>query len=309
MKNILSWYKSVGIENILLTDDSEDASFKDSKSFCEISSFKMDSSSNLSFAAHEKISNIHSQMNDDYENHKIAVNEVPQFANHNFLEYQNNNSRVLNQNLEDEKIVQLRSEKSTLHDEISKINSLHDLKELLLRQDCELKKTATNLVFGCGNEKSKIVFVGEAPGKDEDEQGIPFVGQSGQLLNNIFLAAGLKRDEIYITNVVPWRPDGNRTPSTDEIAFFTPFLMKHLELINPKIVVCLGATATKSVLQTKSGILSMRGMWKNFKFPNGDACLLMPTYHPSYLLRSSSNKKIVWKDFINIRHKMKDLNF
>jgi len=168
------------------------------------------------------------------------------------------------------------------------------------------KDTATNTVFGTGNPKSKVLFVGEAPGQEEDAQGIPFVGQSGQLLTNIMLSIKMQRDEIYITNVVNWRPANNRTPSTDEIAFFKPILQKHISLVDPAIIITLGATATKAVLETNAGILSLRGKWSN-KTIHGKNYLVLPTYHPSYLLRSSSQKKTVWIDFLTLAIKMEEL--
>lgn len=192
------------------------------------------------------------------------------------------------------------------NDPLSNITTLEGLREYIVNIDHPLKKTATNTVFGTGNTSSKVIFVGEAPGHDEDIEGIPFVGQSGQLLTNIMHAIGIEREKIYITNVVPWRPENNRTPSTDEIKFFKPILEKHLTLLNPEIIITLGATATKAVLDTTAGILSLRGKWIAKRI-NGKEYQVLPTYHPSYLLRLSSQKKTVWKDFLLLRSKMEEL--
>ena len=192
------------------------------------------------------------------------------------------------------------------NDPLSNITTLEGLREYIINIDHPLKKAATNTVFGTGNTSSKVVFVGEAPGHDEDIEGIPFVGQSGQLLTNIMHAIGIEREKIYITNVVPWRPENNRTPSTDEIKFFKPILEKHLTLLNPEIIITLGATATKAVLDTTAGILSLRGKWIAKRI-NEKEYQVLPTYHPSYLLRLSSQKKTVWKDFLLLQSKMEEL--
>lgn len=182
---------------------------------------------------------------------------------------------------------------------LSEIKDTETLKRTIENIDCELKSNATNMVFGHGNQTPDIVLVGEAPGKDEDASGLPFVGQSGQLLTNILESVHLSREDVYITNVIPWRPKNNRTPSTDEISFFTPFLKKHIELLNPKIIITLGSVATKALLNSSESMLSLRGKWQNLHV-NGKNIPVMPTYHPSYLLRSSSNKKVVWIDFITM---------
>lgn len=192
------------------------------------------------------------------------------------------------------------------NDPLSNITTLEGLREYIVNIDHPLKKAATNTVFGTGNTSSKVVFVGEAPGHDEDIEGIPFVGQSGQLLTNIMHAIGIEREKIYITNVVPWRPENNRTPSADEIKFFKPILEKHLALLNPEIIITLGATATKAVLDTTAGILSLRGKWIAKRI-NEKEYQVLPTYHPSYLLRLSSQKKTVWKDFLLLQSKMEEL--
>ncbi|MDR2157998.1 MAG: uracil-DNA glycosylase [Holosporaceae bacterium] len=176
-------------------------------------------------------------------------------------------------------------------------STLAELKEVISKVDISLKKCALNMVFGVGNEKADILLLGEAPGAEEDKQGIPFVGQSGQLLDKILAAVGLDRTKVYITNILPWRPPGNRTPSNQEIDLFRPYVLKHISLINPKIVVCLGGTAAKALLQTTVGIMQLRGKWTKV---DGLSARIIPTFHPAYLLRSPSQKREVWLDFLNV---------
>jgi uracil-DNA glycosylase family 4 len=156
---------------------------------------------------------------------------------------------------------------------------------------CPLHRTRKNLVFGEGSAGAKLVFVGEAPGEEEDKQGRPFVGRAGQLLTKIIDAMGLKREEVYICNILKCRPPGNRNPKEDEIATCEPFLMKQLEAINPEIICALGTFAAKTLLRTESPISAIRG-----KFHDYHGRKLMPTYHPAYLLRNPDAKKLVWED-------------
>lgn len=156
---------------------------------------------------------------------------------------------------------------------------------------CPLHRTRRNLVFGEGSATAKLVFVGEAPGEEEDNQGRPFVGRAGQLLTKIIHAMGLKREDVYICNILKCRPPGNRNPKEDEIATCEPFLMKQLEAINPEIICALGTFAAKTLLLTEAPISSIRG-----KFHDYHGRRLMPTYHPAYLLRNPGAKKLVWED-------------
>jgi DNA polymerase len=156
---------------------------------------------------------------------------------------------------------------------------------------CQLAGTRTNVVFGEGNPNAKLVFVGEAPGADEDAQGLPFVGRAGQLLTKIIEAIDLKRSDVYICNILKCRPPGNRTPSTIEIECCLPYLMKQLEAINPKIICALGNVAAQTLLNTKSPMNRIRGRFHTF----GNT-LLMPTYHPAALLRNPAYKRSVWED-------------
>ena len=164
---------------------------------------------------------------------------------------------------------------------------------------CPLHEGRTNLVFGDGNPKAKLVFVGEGPGRDEDMQGKPFVGRSGQLLTRMIEAMGLKREEVYICNVVKCRPPNNRTPEPDEMSTCEQFLFKQIRSIQPEVIVCLGATAAKSILKTKNSLTSLRG-----KFHIYSGSKLMVTYHPAALLRNPHFKKPAWEDMQSV---MKEL--
>ena len=156
---------------------------------------------------------------------------------------------------------------------------------------CRLHKGRTKLVFGVGNVNADLMFVGEGPGADEDAQGEPFVGRAGQLLNNMISAMGLKREDVYIANVVKCRPPGNRTPEKDECDTCSPFLMRQIDVIRPKVIVALGAVAAKNLLAVNDSMANLRGRWYDFR----DSKLLV-TYHPAYLLRDPRQKKEAWKD-------------
>ncbi len=156
---------------------------------------------------------------------------------------------------------------------------------------CPLGKGRKNLVFGEGNPHADLVFVGEAPGADEDEKGRPFVGRAGQLLTKIVLAMGLKREDVYICNILKCRPPGNRNPQPDEIAACEPFLIRQLQAISPKFICALGSFAARTLLKTESPITALRGRFQNYH-----GIRVMPTYHPAYLLRNPDAKKLVWQD-------------
>ncbi len=182
-----------------------------------------------------------------------------------------------------------------------KITTLADLKKAMSNVDIPIKYCATNMVFGMGNEKADILLLGEAPGAEEDRQGLPFVGQSGQLLDKALKAVGLDRTKVYITNILPWRPPGNRTPNTQEVALFRPYVLRHISLINPKVVVCLGGTSTKALLQTTEGIMKLRGRWTSVE---GISAKIIPTFHPAFLLRSPSQKREFWRDFLVVKEEV-----
>lgn len=164
---------------------------------------------------------------------------------------------------------------------------------------CGLKRTAGRLVFADGNPHARIMLVGEAPGADEDRQGLPFVGRAGQLLDRMLASIGMDRTQVYIANVVPWRPPGNRTPSPQETAICLPFMLRQIALVNPDILVCLGGSATQTLLGVKDGIMRARGRWQDFivHAEGGDRTIkALATLHPAYLLRQPSHKRLAWKD-------------
>lgn len=156
---------------------------------------------------------------------------------------------------------------------------------------CKLHSTRTKIVFGDGNPKAQLIFVGEGPGADEDAQGLPFVGRAGKLLTQMIEAMGLQRGDVYICNVVKCRPPGNRQPEPEEVAACSPFLFRQLDSIKPKVIVCLGATAFQTLLQTNRSISHHRGQWLDYR-----GFKMLPTYHPAYLLRNPAAKADVWKD-------------
>jgi len=163
-------------------------------------------------------------------------------------------------------------------------------------QRCNLRQNAANVVFGEGNPKAALMFVGEGPGAEEDRLGLPFVGTAGQLLNKIMAAAEISRKEVYIANIVKCRPPGNRLPQKDEVDACFPHLSAQINLINPKIIVCLGSLATQVLIDPKAKITKVRGCWHDY---NG--IRLMPTFHPAALLRDPSKKRPVWEDIQLVR--------
>ena len=174
-------------------------------------------------------------------------------------------------------------------------------------QDCELKKFAKNLVFSDGNPKSQIMIVGEGPGEKEDLLGKPFVGEAGMLLNKMLNAIKIKRENIYITNVVNYRPPNNRKPEFSEIKRYSIFLREHISIINPKILILMGSTAMEALLGQKLKISKERGKWKEIII-NQKTFITILTFHPAYLLRQPDQKKFSWEDLKNIRKKIDELN-
>jgi uracil-DNA glycosylase len=174
--------------------------------------------------------------------------------------------------------------------------SLGALRDLLEKFDgCALKFTATRLVFADGNAGARVMFVGEAPGREEDIEGLPFVGRSGKLLDRMMAAIGLDRNKAYIANVIPWRPPGNRTPTPQETQICLPFIQRQIELVNPNVLVTLGNPSTQTLLSTREGIMKTRGRW--LKYDTGTRVIpAMATFHPAYLLRSPSYKRLSWQD-------------
>jgi uracil-DNA glycosylase len=180
-------------------------------------------------------------------------------------------------------------------------DSLDALREALSRfEGCALKNTAKNLVFADGNPKARVMFVGEAPGADEDREGLPFVGRSGKLLDRMMAAIGLDRTSAYIANIVPWRPPGNRTPTPQESAICLPFIRRQIELADPDILICLGKPSMQTLLGINDGIKASRGRWR--EYDTGKRLIkAMATFHPAYLLRTPAEKKFVWRDMLALK--------
>jgi uracil-DNA glycosylase len=179
--------------------------------------------------------------------------------------------------------------------------TLDELRALLAAfEGCTLRATATQLVFADGNPQSRVMFIGEAPGYDEDIVGRPFVGRSGKLLDRMLAAIGLDRTSAYIANVVPWRPPGNRTPTPQETAVCLPFIRRQIELANPDFLVCLGGPAMQTLLGVKDGITRSRGRW--FSYDSGRREIrALATFHPAFLLRSPLQKRFAWRDFLALK--------
>ncbi len=187
---------------------------------------------------------------------------------------------------------------------LKQCNDLDTLKQIVNSfNGCELKTTAKNTVFGDGNPKSQIMLIGEAPGANEDAEGIPFCGQSGRLLDNILSSIGLNRQKVYITNTVFWRPPNNRRPTSEEIAICRPFVEKHISLVLPKLIILVGSTAVEALLQSNIPITKLRGHY--FDYTNDHLQYSIKStaiFHPSYLLRQPSQKKLMWFDVLKIKN-------
>jgi uracil-DNA glycosylase len=179
--------------------------------------------------------------------------------------------------------------------------SLIELREILSKfEGCALRSTAKQLVFADGNPQARVMFVGEAPGREEDLEGLPFVGRSGKLLDLMMAAIGLNRTTAYIANIVPWRPPGNRTPTPQESQICLPFIRRQIELANPDLLVCMGNPATQTLLGVKDGIMRTRGKWFNFHTGTREIRAIA-TFHPSFLLRTPLQKRFAWRDFLAIK--------
>jgi DNA polymerase len=179
--------------------------------------------------------------------------------------------------------------------------SLVELREILSKfEGCALRATAKQLVFADGNPQARVMFVGEAPGREEDLEGLPFVGRSGKLLDLMIAAIGLNRTTAYIANIIPWRPPGNRTPTPQESQICLPFIRRQIELADPDVLVCMGGPASQTLLGVKQGIRATRGRW--FDFHTGTREIrAIATYHPAYLLRTPLEKRFSWRDFLAIK--------
>ena len=189
-----------------------------------------------------------------------------------------------------------------------KSNSLELLKKSIIElKNCNLKREAKNMVFCDGNPKSKIMLVGEAPGANEDQEGLPFVGRAGMLLDKMLAAINLDRKKVYISNIVNYRPPENRKPTEEEIKRYLPFITKHIEIINPKILVLLGSTAMNALIGNNVVISKMRGKWIEKKFGSCKTSVII-SFHPAFLMRQPSQKKMAWIDLKMIREKKNKLN-
>ena len=189
----------------------------------------------------------------------------------------------------------------------SSANTLEELKAALAAfEGCNLRFSARNTVFADGNPEAPVMLIGEAPGRDEDQQGLPFVGRAGQLLDRMLAAIGLDRTQVYITNIIPWRPPGNRTPTPHEVELCRPFIERHIELARPQLAVLLGNVATKALAGTDKGILSTRGTW--FEVNAGTVSVpALATLHPAYLLRNPAAKKLSWADLLALSDRISRL--
>lgn len=181
------------------------------------------------------------------------------------------------------------------------VTSLEKLREVMVSfEGCDLKKTALHTVFSRGNPKASIMVVGEAPGADEDRLGQPFVGLSGQLLDLMLSTIGLGPDHFYVTNILPWRPPGNRQPTPDETRLCLPFVKKHIALVAPKILLFVGGTSAKALMGTTTGIMALRGKWTRYD----DKIEALALFHPAYLLRSPGQKQAMWQDLLLLKKKI-----
>jgi uracil-DNA glycosylase family 4 len=179
------------------------------------------------------------------------------------------------------------------------ITSLADLQSGLAKlDDCPLKHTASNLCFADGNPGARLMIIGEAPGRDEDRMGVPFVGADGQFLDKMIASIGLDRASVYLTNLLPWRPPGNRSPTDEETAMLLPWLFRHVQLAKPEFVLLLGGAAAKLVLGSHDGIMKLRGRWRDVDFGDGVARPVLASLHPAYLLRSPAQKRLAFEDLL-----------
>ncbi len=235
-----------------------------------------------------------------FQSNKEYIEFLTQSGVHTFLQETPNNL------MEDKKI---KTEISEIKDikRLDEITEIKDLIPLILNHNSPLKKTAKNMVLFDGNTKSKLMIIGEAPGKEEDSKGLPFVGRAGQLLNKMLTAIQLDRKDVYITNAVPWRPPQNRTPTDMEILEFLPFLQRQIEIIKPNFIYLLGATAAKAILSTPLSLGKLRGNWHEYKSINMDiAVKVLVSYHPAFLLRSPNFKKEAWIDLQMLKKKLNE---
>ena len=227
------------------------------------------------------------------KNNKIKLIKYYNLINHNLIY----NNKAIN-----------RYKKDNYEIPEDKSKSLEFLKKSITNiKKCDLKKNAKNIVFSDGNPKSKIMLIGEAPGANEDDEGLPFVGRAGMLLDKMLTAINLDRKKVYISNIINYRPPENRRPTDEEIKRYLPFITKHIEIINPKILVLLGSTAMNALIGNDVVISKMRGKWIEKEFGNCKTSVII-TFHPAFLMRQPAQKKMSWIDLKMIREKKNKLN-
>ena len=187
----------------------------------------------------------------------------------------------------------------------AKVDTLEELKALVEEFDgCSLRLTANKTVFGYGSPTADLLLIGEAPGADEDRSGIPFVGRSGHLLDKMLQSIQIKRDDCFVTNVLPWRPPGNRTPTEGETAVCLPFLKRQIDLVKPKVILILGGSAANALLDNGEPISKLRGKWLEYKISDGTKIPVLASFHPAYLLRNSGQKAKAWSDLLRVKQKL-----
>ena len=227
------------------------------------------------------------------KNNKIKLIKYYNLINHNLIY----NNKAIN-----------RYKKDNYEIPEDRSKSLEFLKKSIMNlKKCDLKKNAKNIVFSDGNPKSKIMLIGEAPGANEDDEGLPFVGRAGMLLDKMLTAIDLDRKKVYISNIINYRPPENRRPTDEEIKRYLPFITKHIEIINPKILVLLGSTAMNALIGNDVVISKMRGKWIEKEFGNCKTSVII-TFHPAFLMRQPAQKKMSWIDLKMIREKKNKLN-
>jgi len=227
------------------------------------------------------------------KNNKIKLIKYYNLINHNLIY----NNKAIN-----------RYKKDNYEIPEDKSKSLEFLKKSIMNlKKCDLKKNAKNIVFSDGNPKSKIMLIGEAPGANEDDEGLPFVGRAGMLLDKMLTAINLDRKKVYISNIINYRPPENRRPTDEEIKRYLPFITKHIEIINPKILILLGSTAMNALISNDVVISKMRGKWIEKEFGNCKTSVII-TFHPAFLMRQPAQKKMSWIDLKMIREKKNKLN-